>query len=217
MRFIFLLIFVNLFATEEFTIRTVKETELQAILELDRKVSFEFFKPLFMAGYSHLSIGQNPDYFLEKDLEADTKNFAKFLTENSAYNYLRVAFDNYKNRIVGLINFHIIDEKQTIEIDLLVIDKNYRGKGVGKKLVIETLFAFENLKYCIVHPFCLSNEKSLKFYYALGFKNLESADNAINSHYLVENYKLYYYLRLDISELKNSIKRSCLCEDGLLR
>lgn len=215
MKHLFFITFNFLFLCSNIEVRVVKKNELEEVLELDRRVIFEYFKPLYKKFYSHLPIGQNPDYFLEKDLELDTQNFKNYLEQDSGYDFLRVAYDVKNIKIVGIINFHFT-QKNIIEIDLLIVDKVCRGQGVGKKLVNSLIKDFQDLQKIIVMPYQLGNEKTLNFYYSLGFKNLGLPGDEKDFTYNIEKSKLYYLLELDIKNLK----RSFYCQsddDGLIR
>ena len=75
--------------------------------------------------------------------------------------------------IVGVASIHIIKKLTRILgiIEDVAVNKKYRGKGVGKKLV-ERLILIGKQKYCdkIVLS---SSEQNSKFYEKIGFKKKE--------------------------------------------
>ena len=78
-----------------------------------------------------------------------------------------------ENIIVGVASIHIIQKLTRILgiIEDVAVNKKYRGKGVGKKLV-ERLILIGKQKNCdkIVLS---SSEKNSKFYEKIGFKKKE--------------------------------------------
>lgn len=178
-------------------IRQPTAQELPAVLELDQRVTYEFFKPLYAALYQQLNVSRDVDKDLEAELVADAESFAKLINNNGAER-LHIAWDVENNVPCGLLVFSQLDNHELL-LDLLLVAKNYRGKGIGKKLVRSMFQVFKNTKAVNVYPIQCNNESTLKFYESLGFKNLGAAsENKINSHG-IRHSDIYYYFRLEMS------------------
>ena len=99
-----------------------------------------------------------------------SKNFdndinLNFINDQSNFGF--VAVNN--ETIIGFASIHIIEKlnRRSCLIEDVVVDKNERGKGIGK-LLIEHLFNFSKSKSCdkiILN----SKESNIPFYNKLGF------------------------------------------------
>jgi ribosomal protein S18 acetylase RimI-like enzyme len=116
--------------------------------------------------------------FKEKDfnniknllLEGFSKNFDKnlnldFIKNQNSFGFL--AKNNKKT--IGYASVHIIDKinRRSCLIEDVVVEKNQRGKGVGKKLIMH-IINFSKSKSCdkiILN----SSESNILFYEKLGF------------------------------------------------
>jgi len=170
--------------------------DLPGLFLIDRDVTDEYFKPLYKKAYSHLCIGQDPDFYLDKELEEDMTWFEECISLESTYS-LYIALDEKTHDAAGLIVVHKEDENSLL-IDLLLVRKKYRGRGVGKGLVRLAIGSFNDVKACIVCPFsCSENQNTLDFYKSLGFKDLGPAE-IDQEAYGIPYKDLYRYLRLDL-------------------
>jgi GNAT superfamily N-acetyltransferase len=151
-----------------YIIRTPSMDELQNIIELDTRVTFEFFEPLYKQHYAHFPLGKNPTYYLNKELKDDMQDFPDYIKQKENKRIL-IAYDKQKSCVAGLITFH--KEEAFLKIDLLLVDKIYRHKGIGRKFVLEAVKTFDGIKKCIVTPLQFGNEATLNFYESVGFKN----------------------------------------------
>lgn len=159
----FLFLSLSVMATS-ITIRNAVITDYHSIIALDHKITYEYFKPLYQEYFAHLELGKNPDPFLEKELAADEHDFKELLTGDN--DRMLIALDDGK--IVGMMLFH--EENKILDLDLLLIDKEYRKQGIGKKLVRALLDANSNASKCIVY--CIrGNEPARQFYEKMGFIN----------------------------------------------
>jgi GNAT superfamily N-acetyltransferase len=78
-------------------------------------------------------------------------------------------------RVVGLVG--LILEKNEAEIEPLIVSKNYRCKGIGKRL-IETVVSDvrkKGVKFLNVKPVA-RNVETIKFLYNQGFRNIGHID-----------------------------------------
>lgn len=195
--FLFLAFLVKYNFSINFEIRKAYPYELFDILKLDHSVTYNFFKPLYQKAFTHLPLGQNPDYYLSLDLEKDAIDFYRCLNNMYGHKCMRIAYDKDNKIICGLIVFHLI-KKTKMQIDLLMVDENYRGHGIGKALIKNMISEFKDLKKCIVYPVRFENEPTLKFYYSVGFKNLGVGAENLNV-YGFKYSELYYKLELLVS------------------
>lgn len=185
---------INMHADIE--IRFACDKDLPELLILDRVVSYEFFKPLWIAGYSHTVLGKNPDYYLEKDLQLDEVLFHQAVKADGQAR-LCIAHDTKSNRTVGLLLFHRENEK-SLKLDLFMINKEYRGKGIGRKLLQIALTAFPNITTCDVYVLRFANENTQKFYQAMGFQCLGLAPQEVAELTGLSWSELAFHYRLNI-------------------
>ncbi len=88
-------------------------------------------------------------------------------------NQLWVAVHN--SRVVGLVG--LIIEENEAEIEPLIVSKDHRCKGIGKRL-IETVVSEarkEGVRFLNVKP-VVRNMKAIKFLYEQGFRNVGHID-----------------------------------------
>jgi Acetyltransferase (GNAT) family. len=184
--------------TQPIDIRPASMNELPSVLELDERVTYEFFKPLYTALYQHLNVNRDVDKDLQEELVGDAENFPQLIDSWGAER-LQIAWDVENNIPCGLLVFSQHAHNEVL-LDLLLVDKNYRGKGIGKKLVRSVVQIFKDIKAMIVYPIQFNNDDTLKFYESLGFKNFGLAsEDKINSHG-IRHSDMYYYFRLDMNE-----------------
>lgn len=182
---------------ENIVVRPAEEKDLPQVFELDRRVTFEFFQPLFKETYAQLGIVQNVESDLNDELTTACKWFPECVKAHGSER-LYIAWDTLHDLPCGLIVFHQNDI-DTVEIDLLEIDAAYRGIGIGKRLVQSIFDAFSTTKTCIVYPLRSKNENTLKFYASLGFKNL-GIDPRPKRVHGIPCADLYCYLRYDVTQ-----------------
>ncbi len=192
----FMCIFLVHTLRAEIVVRPAAMADVPEVLELDRHVTYEYFKPLYVKAYPHLPLGQDPDRFLEPELQQDEKTFYDCV-KNPGNTRLHIAYDSNSKRIGGLIVFHK-EHEDTIELDLLLVDKDYRKMGIGRKLVYNAVATFKYIKTCIVYPVRHKNDATLKFYQSLGFKNLGVCPLDKMNPYGIKYSDMYFYFRLDV-------------------
>ena len=114
------------------------------------------------------------DQVIENWTNSFSKNFDKPINPNylSDPNSITIVIAE-ENIIIGVATLHIIKKLTRILglIEDVAVNKNYRGLGIGKKLVKE-LIKIGNEKNCdkIVLS---SSEKNSKFYEKIGFQKNE--------------------------------------------
>lgn len=112
------------------------------------------------------------DFSSVKNLLIDgfSKNFDNDINLNFINNQSNFGFVAINNEtIIGFASIHIIEKlnRRSCLIEDVVVDKNERGKGIGK-LLIEHLINFSKSKSCdkiILN----SKESNIPFYNKLGF------------------------------------------------
>jgi|WetSurMetagenome_2_1015567.scaffolds.fasta_scaffold60711_2 ribosomal protein S18 acetylase RimI-like enzyme len=112
----------------------------------------------------------NPD---AQELSVDD---CKRIIENES-NYFLVAKESLNRRIVGMLTFIVLNAPSGRKglLEDLVVDKNYRGKGIGAKLINEAISKARNLG--ILHIDFTSNPKRVeanKLYEHLGFEKRDT-------------------------------------------
>ena len=81
----------------------------------------------------------------------------------------------YDSEVVGLTGLIVEDEEA--EIEPLIVSRNFRGKGIGKKLLEIVVSEARRLevKFLTVRPVA-RNIQAIKFFYSQNFKNLGHID-----------------------------------------
>ncbi len=174
--------------------------DLQEIVALDYNVTFEFFKPLYLRSYSHLIDPNKVDYLLNIELVRDEQLFRK-IVGHEVNDRLHIAYDNNKKKIAGILSFH--QEEHNLELDLLLVDKEYRKMGIGRKLVLSVKDVCDGIKSIIVTPLKIDNAPTLKFYESLGFKNLGTIQSDQKNIYGVAYSDMYFYYVWTLSRYMN--------------
>ena len=91
----------------EIIIRQAEISDFDKIMQLDRDVSFEYFKNLYQAYYSSYDFGKNPDYYLEKEIvELDSVSFLDYINNNDLKYCILIAMDTTINNVVGILLLH---------------------------------------------------------------------------------------------------------------
>ncbi|HSW73905.1 MAG TPA: GNAT family N-acetyltransferase [Candidatus Limnocylindria bacterium] len=150
-------------------IRPATMRDVPKLLDLDRRVTFDHFKQVFVNGYGHMYLGKSPDLFLEKELEQDTKDFPEIITTNGNERLL-VAYDTQRHAIAGFIRFHK-ENDTALEIDLVMVDASYRNQGIGKELIKQAVTTFSTVRTCFLYTLQRANDGTHRFYRSLGFTN----------------------------------------------
>lgn len=189
--FIFIACFVRT-SHAEIIIRPANLDDLESVLELDREISWEYFKPLFLVD-NDPSISENADALLEEDLIHDQIMFlegAKEINQQRLY----IALDS-QGKIIGFIVFHL--REKTVIIDLLLIQKDYRNQKIGKKLLESTFSVFDSIDHCELLAI-INNVLALKCYEAMGFKRLREIPKYFLNDYVLLKPNNYVCLRKTI-------------------
>ncbi len=178
------------------TIRNSTQEDLPAIFSLDRIIAYEYFLPIFSKGYTHLPLGRDPIYFIELELERDKKWLPECVSESTES--IWIAYDQDKNKLAGFIVAYQSSYAK-VEIDLLLILKEYRKKGIGKALVYHAIDSFPDVATCGVHALRFDNEETLVFYKAIGFVN-QGIPTVDEIAYGTPYKDTAYYLTYDVAK-----------------
>ena len=136
-----------------YTIREVKNEDIKELLNV------------YIQGYRYHQEGRN-DIFVNLSDEELEKDLINNLNELSTIVLIK------DNKIVGYLSYKIKGEyKKKLDIDQLVIEENYRGQGLGKKLVEQAkIIAKENNCTRIELNCWLFNKNALSMYEHIGFE-----------------------------------------------
>jgi len=160
---------------DQIQVRPAQPDDLTQILALDRRVTYEFFKPLYQNHYGQFEFGKNPDRFFEEELKEDARLYPGYIAGQAGQESKRILTAHYgrscfdRTTLAGFILFHI--DHTTVHIDLLLVDKNFRRLGVGRKLVVSVLESFPTATSCVARLLKFGNEATVAFYESLGFVN----------------------------------------------
>lgn len=180
-----LFVFSVVVAQEGIQVRPATSNELSAILALDREISFEYFKPIFLQ-YPDRSIGKSPDEVLNDELAYDTLSFAEAVnSKNNKYLYVASAGES----IIGFVHFH--RNQESIVIDLACVEKKYRGHGVGQRLVNE-IFNVPNIdayRLAVIKK----NNQAIQFWQSLDFTLLEKKPDDVGNDFPEDCADIYDY------------------------
>jgi dTDP-4-amino-4,6-dideoxy-D-galactose acyltransferase len=158
-----------------------KEELLQKASLLDKSdIIFEKGKTAFEAelrkitasAYKHSHYFNDPKIPLKK-AEAIYQEWISNSIQGYADN---VIIAKLKEKIVGYVTFRIesLDEKAFGVIDLIAVEKNYRGRGIGRMLVNEGIKKFCRRIDSLYVSTQISNIPALRLYEGLGFKAISS-------------------------------------------
>lgn len=172
--FCFFVLFAAIDSSEALPVQIALATtdDIVPLLELDREVSLTYFKKLYQTHYTNWDFGQQPDYYLNLDLAFDALEFKAIVREQEASDSVRhlLLMAKQGNEYLGLLVGHVLSSGY-IEIRLLLVADDARGKGVGSALVQKFFDVFKQYKKFVVYPFAFGNERVLHFYESVGFKN----------------------------------------------
>ena len=134
----------------------------------------------------------------QTDIDTIQKNLEELIESPS--NHMLVARDGTK--LIGFVNFLIrktvLHESPSGLIDELIIIDEYRGKGVGRKLISEVIQRCRRQGCCELEVSTLmSNQKARSFYRECGFN-----EEGILKKYL--NFQGTYHDAIILADLKKN-------------
>jgi ribosomal protein S18 acetylase RimI-like enzyme len=182
---------------EEIIIRSAQSKDLSILALLNKQIIKEDFGAIITSGYPNSPIAQNPvllDEYLNTMHEcySDLFNEEENLLQNTNLRLL-VAVDQQKpENILGFCFSH--QEDVQVYIRLLLIDKNYRNKGVGGALLTQTIKSYNGITSCALRTFSHGNEGTRAFYEKYGFtsdKKAEPSRTRVTEHSDTLTFILY--------------------------
>ncbi|MFA6527041.1 MAG: GNAT family N-acetyltransferase [Candidatus Babeliales bacterium] len=188
-------------------IRHATISDLDKIIALDLDVSMEFFKPMYENCYHDTTMGQQAEQSLKNEVYCDANIFKNAITAHDNKQKLIIASDTTTTKYCGLI----LGEKTndtTMEIALLLVAKDYRNQGVGKKLIRTALSAFDGITRCQVYPFKQNNKATLAFYEKVGFQKIGDAPADRKNSYGISFDKLYFQYVLDSDGIQTLLREN---------
>ncbi len=194
MRYAMMTLCITQVVAADIVIRPIAMADVPAALELNAAICQEYFKPMFIKHYAHTPIGKDPDYYLGLDIANDNTLYPE-CAQNIGNEKLWIAYDQERDKVVGLIMFHQ-EHKDCVEVDLLLVDQHYRRQGLGKRLMQAALAPYEGIKRVGVCVFS-HNYPALTFYQLLGFE-MKTLPEERTTLYGLPFAELYVYLERQV-------------------
>lgn len=117
------------------------------------------------------------DSFYSKTVSSETKieELAKKFSENAEF-FIASQDEN----ILGFISFYCNDFcSKTAYISMIIIDKNYQGKGLGKVLLKTAVdYCKTQEMKCVKLEVACSNKNAIEFYEKFGFVRTEKINDS---------------------------------------
>lgn len=175
------------------SVQFAQKKDIPAILNLNKKVIDEYFKPTIIAGYPDLLLAQDTEFL--NQFCNDWNNMFETLTsaatseeKNKNQLMLIAADDKNPDEVLGLCAFE--KKENSIFIHYLIVSQQSRGKGIGKALLDTTLSSYKNINSCQLRTLANANESTQAFYEHYGFtstKKLCTLDERLpNAHIAYE-------------------------------
>lgn len=181
-----MLFFVQSYALA-MTVRQATLDDLETIYEFDMIVSYEYFLPLYSKIYQRFKRLESPAPAIKAELAHDKVWFPECVRQGRLW----IACNG--NGVIGLIIARSNGLK-SMEIELLLVRRGYRGQGIGKRLMAQAIAAFPEAVLCGVHVIKFDNEETLNFYQSFGFVNCGfSTVNKVDMYGFAYR-DIYYYL-----------------------
>lgn len=169
-------------------IRSANLGDLQALLDLDAKVTAEYFLPLYQKIFSNL---KDPEAHLKQELQTDKEIFEEAILRPRA-RAIQMAIDEDANALAGFIVFNQQSDDLVL-IELLVVSKDYRGQMIGNKLVNTVFQIYPHAKICDVYT--LQQDTVWQFYEKIGFAKLGVGPSNQTNFYGQKYSEAYFWYR----------------------
>jgi hypothetical protein len=174
MRYLFLLSFLlniclHSLSYGEIIIRLATQEDLIELLELDRRIAYEYFIPLIQKNYGHLLSETTIKESMERELTQHDPSLFSDAIEFKENLILYTAGDRDKNCLCGLVLFQRKDSS-TIELLLHMADAAYRDQDVELNLLQAAINYFNEIKRVKSLP-TQYNLLAHQLYEQLGFVN----------------------------------------------
>lgn len=156
------------------TISVASSADLAEFLHVYWSVCFESFLPIYR-NYAEYLLGQDSEKILqEAAIVHGVPRYTKVLAGEEPRKKAIIARDAASNRLLGFLVAEVDDQDSTIvEYDLIGVEQDARGSGVGTLLLDAGETLFPNTRMVRLGAFKRGNEAVLKFYHSRGFQQTE--------------------------------------------
>lgn len=159
----------------QIVVRLAEHADLPTLMELDHRVTYEYFLPLAQKELTHIPFWNDPQQVLEKELISDVDLFTTAINAQETSRLL-LAWDTEKLAVAGFLYFQKKDT--TLIFELIMLDAPYRGCGIGNQLVQEAIQMFPDIKTGASRAW-QCNVPAVRFHKKLGFNMVEIAEFAL--------------------------------------
>jgi len=154
-----------------YTIREAVHSDLGRIMQLEIKVTFEFFHPLMASIYKYdfPTAPQNLAlHDVSNGLQKNVIAYEKVLIQKQCDKRVIAAFNDVTHECIGML--YVTQRQNCIFLELLCLEKSHRNQGIGKQLLEHAYKLFPTAEYCLAttHKHS-SNNSAITAYKKLGF------------------------------------------------
>lgn len=178
--------------------REANLSDLEELYKVDREVTYEYFLPLYKN--QALFSDKDPSFYFEQELERDKELFADCVNGNAKAK-LFIAYNEVTKCILGFVLMSEESDAATITIELLLILKEFRKKGIGRKLVYYGINSFPNAQQCWVYPLNFSSDAHF-FYQSIGFVNRGIPSIDKTTIYGISYKDIYYHFTCETNKIR---------------
>lgn len=172
--------------TAHMYVRLASMNDMEAIIALDTAISYEHFTPIFLQYPEFEGKEQDVQKMLADEVEADTTWFTNCIAMVDDQR-LYVAYDD--TTLVGFVACHKQDDTIVV-IDLLMIDAECRGKGIGRQLIQACIQTFPEISACMLVVLD-KNRQACAAYEKMGFVLMTERPSFIQEKYPEARYLCY--------------------------
>ena len=171
---------------QDHVIRLASPEDLKALLELDRVISDEYFKPLLLQYPEYNADIGEVERILTEELEKDIRWFPGCIALKKDQ---RLYLAHLGATLVGFVVCHKQDESIVV-IDLLMIDGSYRGRGISKRLIQTALDTFSGVLTCMLVVLD-KNMQARAVYEKIGFSMMVEKPAFVQEKYSASRFLCY--------------------------
>lgn len=168
------------------SIRLASHEDLDALLELDCKISDEYFKPLLLQYPEYNANVDEVERILTEELEKDIHRFPDCIALKKNQRLYVAYLDAV---LVGFVVCHKQDESIVV-IYLLMIDASCRGQGIGKQLIQMAIRAFPEALTCMLVVLD-KNIQARAAYEKIGFSVMAEKPTFVQEKYSAPRFLCY--------------------------
>lgn len=149
-------------------IRPAVAADIPALIAFDRAITYEYFVPLVPQYYQNFFTLDQYAQEMEYELNVMDPDLFKKAIDQVDNIYLHVAVNEENQDLVAFNLFSQIDD--TLNLDLILVAKDYRNKGICSKFIQTIIENFSEIKM-ITTEVLQCNLAACKAYEKIGFKN----------------------------------------------